>query len=255
MTTTTTRHDDRWHRDGEHVSLLRNRPAPRPVAFDAQPDPVRIDMARAAFVIVDMQNDFLSDGGWFPERGTDPAPLLEIVPRLNAVADAFRKMGAPVIHLNWGVRADVANLPANVLDKATGCGARPGYGDEIGTGPVLVEGSWGAASHPLITGRPGDMAISKHRLSGFRDNELDQVLRRHGIETLFYAGVNLDRCVFATLMDGCFQGYDAVLVQDATTTVSPAEVGEAILYIIRLLYGFTTNSADLLRALDTPDKE
>ena len=67
--------------------------------------------------------------------------------------------------------------------------------------------------------------------------------------TLFFTGVNLDRCVFATLADGCFNGFDAVLVEDATTTVSPPHVTDAILYLIRLLYGFTAQSADILSAI------
>ena len=68
---------------------------------------------------------------------------------------------------------------------------------------------------------------------------------------MFFTGVNLDRCVFATLADGCFNGFDAVLVEDATTTVSPDYVVQAILYLIRLLYGFTAKSDDILRALPT----
>jgi ureidoacrylate peracid hydrolase len=156
-----------------------------------------------------------------------------------------------VIHLNWGVRADVANLPPNVVDKGSSCGQIPGYGDTIASGDVLVEGSWGSASVPAIDQADTDITVFKHRLSGFQDNELDQILRRLGITTVFYTGVNLDRCVFATLMDGCFQGYDAVLVEDATTTVSPGHVSDAILYLIRLLYGFTTKTQALLEAIET----
>jgi len=243
------RHRDRWHREGEAVSLVREAAAQRPIRVAAEPQPLVLDMSRAALVIVDMQNDFLDPGGWFAKRGIDVTPLAEIIPAINALTDGFRAVGAPVIHLNWSVRPDVANLPANALDLASACGARPGYGDETPTGPVVTQGSWGAQSHPGIVTAPGAIAVGKHRLSGFRDNEFDQILRRLGTQTLVYAGVNLDRCVFATLTDGCFQGYDAVLVEDATATVSPAYVGEAILYLIRLLYGFTTRSDDLLAAL------
>ena len=96
-----------------------------------------------------------------------------------------------------------------------------------------------------------DISVGKTRLTGFSDNELDSILRRFGVTTLFFTGVNLDRCVFATLADGCFNGFDAVLVEDATTTVSPDYVVQAILYLIRLLYGFTAKSDDILAALST----
>lgn len=243
---------DRWSRDSSGISLVRPRTEPHPVRFTAEPEPVEVDVARSALIIIDMQNDFLEPTGWFAAvRNAQVAPLSAIIPRINALSTAFRGHGAPVIHLNWGVRADLANLPPNVIDKGSSCGQIPGYGDTIESGDVLVEGSWGAASVTAINQSDTDITVFKHRLSGFQDNELDQILRRLGITTIFYTGVNLDRCVFATLMDGCFQGYDAVLVEDATTTVSPDYVGDAITYLIRLLFGFTTKTQALLEALAT----
>lgn len=222
----------------------------RPIRFPADPKPVEVDVARSALMIIDMQNDFLSDEGWFAtSRNADVSRLSDVVGQINALSGAFRKVGSPVIHINWAVRSDAANLPANVLDKGSDCGARPGYGDQIASGRVLVAGDWGAHSVPAIDKGADDIAVGKTRLTGFRDNELDSILRRLGVTTLFFTGVNLDRCVFATLADGCFNGFDAILVEDATTTVSPPHVTDAILYIIRLLYGFTAKSDEILAAI------
>ena len=250
-------HSDRWGPldEGAGVSLLRPAPMAQPIHFAARPTPVEADIARSALIITDMQNDFLSTEGWFSTfRNADVSCLSDVVGQINALSGAFRKVGAPVIHVNWAVRPDVANLPANVLDKGSDCGARPGYGDQISSGRVLVDGDWGAQSVADIDVDSRDIAVGKTRLTGFRDNELDSILRRLGITTLFFSGVNLDRCVFATLADGCFNGFDAVLVEDATTTVSPPHVTEAILYLIQLLYGFTAKSADILAALSTQTK-
>jgi len=96
-----------------------------------------------------------------------------------------------------------------------------------------------------------DLVVHKSRLSGFKDTRLDQVLRRRDVTTVFYAGVNIDRCVFATLMDGAFEGYDPILVEDAAATASPAPVREAILLLVRQLYGFTARTADILAAAQT----
>ncbi|MEP2639895.1 isochorismatase family cysteine hydrolase [Roseobacter sp.] len=247
-------HSDRWTPldEGAAVSLLRPAPMPQPVRFAAEPKLVEADMARCALMIIDMQNDFLNDRGWFAtSRNADVSCLSDVVGQINALSGAFRQIGSPVIHINWAVRPDAANLPANVLDKGSDCGARASYGDQIGSGRVLVDGDWGAQSVPAIDTAPNDISLGKTRLTGFRDNELDSILRRLGVTTLFFTGVNLDRCVFATLADGCFNGFDAVLVEDATTTVSPPHVTDAILYLIRLLYGFTAKSKDILAALST----
>ncbi|MFK7854473.1 MAG: cysteine hydrolase family protein [Granulosicoccus sp.] len=245
---------DNWSWSQDSISLVRRWPEPQIATFAAEPESLQVDIARSALLVIDMQNDFLDPTGWFASvRGADVSALSTVIPPINALSTAFRNKQAPVIHLNWGVRADLANLPANVVDKGSSCGRAKGYGDSIESGDVLVQGSWGAASVSAIEKHATDIDISKHRLSGFRDNELDQTLRRLGVSTIFYTGVNLDRCVFATLMDGCFQGFDAVVVEDATTTVSPVSVSESITYLIRLLYGFTASSVDVLEALEVAE--
>lgn len=242
---------DRWSSrdDGRSVSLLRPQRPDQPIIFATDPKLVETDLSRCAFLIIDMQNDFFSDDGWFATaRKPDVTKLSSVIERINAIGQAFRAVGAPAIHINWAVRPDVANLPANVLDKGSDCGTRPGYGDKIASGPALIDGDWGAQSVADIEIGEQDISIGKDRLTGFRDNTLDQILLRLDVTTLFFAGVNLDRCVFATLADGCFNGFDAVLVEDATTTVSAPHVSDAILYRLRLLYGFTVMSRDILAA-------
>lgn len=241
---------DRWHKDAEVTSLARSAPVPKLIRFLAQPEKIEVDLARSAFVIVDMQNDFLHPEGWFAAvRGADVAPLCDPVENINRLAAGLRAVGVPIIHLNWGVRRDLSNLPANVRDKASDCGTRPAYGDAIASGRILVQGDWGAATIDAIHCAAGDLTVSKHRLSGFRDNEPDQILRCRGVTTLFYAGVNIDRCVFATLMDGAFAGYDSILVEDVCATASPAFVQDAITYLVRLLYGFTAMSSNIATAI------
>lgn len=242
---------DRWHVSEGHMSLVRHSRPAQPVSFEASPEPIEINLASSALLIIDMQNDFLAQEGWFAaDRGQDVEPLKRIVEPINTLSSAFREQQAPIIHLNWGVRADTANLPANTLDKSSACGTRTGYGDKSQRGRVLVEGDWGSQSIDAIDIADTDFQVSKHRLSGFRDNELDQILRRLGVTTLFFTGVNIDRCVFATLMDGCFQGYDAILVEDACQTTSPAYVRDGILYLVRLLYGFTAEAEHILKAIN-----
>jgi len=241
---------DRWTANGPLTSLARARKGPELVLFEAEPGPVEIDLGRTAFIIIDMQNDFLHADGWFADmRGVDVSGLAEPIGPINALAAALRRCGVPVVHVNWGVRADLANLPATVLDKPTGCGATPAYGDAGKRGAVLVEGSWGAASTDAIEVAPEDITVSKHRLSGFRDNELAAILRRLDVTTVLYAGVNTDRCVFATLMDGTFEGFDPILVTDACATVADASVTDAILTLVRSLYGFTATSDAIIPAL------
>lgn len=229
----------------------------RPVVLEATPQPAAIDLARTALIVVDMQNDFLAAEGWFPSAGLDTAPLLAILPQLRHLTDRLRQVGLPVVWLNWGVRADRANLPRSVLHTGGLGGARPTYADPSpsGRGRILVQGEWGAGLITELEPDNSDLVVHKHRLSGFWDNELDSILRRRGVDTLLFAGINIDRCVFATLMDASFLGYGCVLLQDVCATPSPDYVREAVLYLVRLLYGVTATAADLLAAIAAEDPE
>lgn len=247
---------DFWTLTDKRVAdLSRLRKPARRVQISATPDPVIVDLARSALVIVDMQNDFIDEAGWFAAiRGVSCAPLRAIAPRINALGDKFRATGGAVIHINTGLRADLANLPAGSIARADDLGRRAGFGfaRDSARGPVMQAGHWGAESHQSIQRADGDIKVLKSRYSGFRDNELDQILRRHDITTLFFTGVNLDRCVFATLIDGAFQGFDPILVTDACTTPSPPATCTAIIELVEMLYGFTTTTDAILNG-QSPD--
>lgn len=240
-----------WTVHGDHVSLVRTAPGPRPLRIEARPAPIEIDLARSALLVVDMQNDFCHAEGWFGCRGADLGPLRRPIPVIAALTDALRSAGSRVVWLNWGVRADRANLPASVLFRGRRTAAAFGYGDPTpsGRGPVLVQGSFGAALVDELVPGPGDLRVDKHRLSGFWDSDLDAVLRQAGITTLLFAGINTDRCVFSTLQDAGFLGYDCVLLEDACGTPSEPYVVDAILFLVRQLHGFTATAADLLASL------
>lgn len=226
--------------------LVRPRRPQRIVRFAATSGgTVEIDLGRTALLVVDMQNDFLHPDGWFPQAGIATAAARGIVPGIDALAAALRRAGAPVVFVNWGVRADVANLPAGLIEKGRCGGTRPGYADPspAGRGGILVQGQWGAAIIDALTVAPGDLVVHKHRFSGFHDNELDSILRARDVTTLLLAGINTDRCVFATLTDASFRGYDCVLLSDLCATVSPPSVTDTILFLTDLLYGAVASGA------------
>lgn len=225
-------------------NLVRATRRKRPVRVAAEPGPLVFDAARTALLVIDMQNDFCSPGGWFDSRGIDLAPARSVIKPINAMLTGARKARIPVIWLNWGVRPDRLNLPHGVM--RTGA-----YGKRLsrGRGPVLERGSWGARIIPELDARKADIHVDKHRLSGFWDNELDAILRRMDVTTLLFAGVNLDRCVLATMQDAAFIGYDPILLDDCSATSSPQYCSEAARFLLRLLYGFVTTSRAVLSGL------
>lgn len=244
-----------WRWTPEALSLVRQVVAPRPVRLPTHTDVIELDVMRSALVVVDMQNDFCHPEGWFGQKGISLRATRKPIPVLRELLPAWRHAGGRVVWLNWGVRPDVLNLSPTVRYKA----ARPdaqgragvGYAEvsPIDHGPSVVAGSWGAQVVSELAQAPDDITVFKHRLSGFHDNELDSILRQQGITTLLFAGVNTDRCVFSSLQDAGFLGYDCVLLKDACGTPSPVYVTRAIHFLVDKLHGFVGTAEALIPAL------
>lgn len=240
----------RWGLSPDHADLVTEVRRPRPLALEAASQRITLDLSRTALLVIDMQNDFCTQGGWLSSIGVDVSPAREAVAALSELLPDVRAAGMPVVWVNWGVRPDQVNLPANVVHVYDPDGSGGGMGQRAGhSEAVLTAGSWGAAIVDELTPGPEDLRVDKHRMSGFFDTPLDSILRRLEVRTLLFAGVNADQCVLATLTDAACLGYDAVLVEGASATTSPSYCYDATVYNVRQCFGFTTTSRSLIAAL------
>jgi nicotinamidase-related amidase len=217
---------------------------------------ITVDAAKSALLIVDMQNDFCTRGGWLDSRGIDISPNRKPIQPLASLIKAFRTNQIPVVWVNWGVRKDLLNISPSLRHAHNPRGDEPGIAQPVpGTrSEVIAIGSWGAQVVDEINPGEADIQIIKHRFSAFWDTETDAVLRNMGIKTLFVSGVNMDQCVMTTLEDASFLGYDTILIEDGTATTSPEYCVQAVLYNVKLLFGFVTQSAAILKALVAADQ-
>jgi ureidoacrylate peracid hydrolase len=240
-----------WALTDQCLSLVRKVKTPVTVRFDAQQQALEIDLARSVLIVVDMQNDFCHPAGWFGQKGVSVKPMRKPIPVIAKLLEAWRPAGGTVIWLNWGVRPDRLNLSPTVQFKGKRTPDGVGYAERSPQdhGLAVVPGQWGAQVIDELPLAPQDILVFKHRLSGFWDNELDSILRQQGITTLLFAGVNTDRCVFSSLQDAGFLGYDCVLLSDACSTPSPAYVTKAVHFIVKQLHGFVATTSTLLPAL------
>lgn len=241
-----------WHVSREGVDLRRRLEQPDTVAIHAEPQQLVFDLKRTALIVVDMQNDFCSRGGWVDYIGGDCDTLMAPVEPLNRLLPALRERDVPILWLNWGNRPDRLNLSPSVLHVYNGDGEGRGIGDPLpdNGSRVLEKGSWGVAIVSGLDASPDDIYVDKYRMSGFWDTPLDSILRNLSVHTVLLAGVNLDQCVMATLQDAVNSGYDAVLLRDCSATNSPPYCADAAIYNIKQCYGFVADSAELLRAMN-----
>jgi len=240
-----------WQASKETVSMLEQAKPVIPLYLQAAPQHLIVDLNKTAIIIIDMQNDFCTAKGWVDHIGgnynidrTPIEPLQKLLPQLRA-----HQM--PVIWLNWGNRADLANSPPNQhhLYKPSGTGI--GLGEPLPDhgAHVLEKDSWAAAIVDELVPEPSDALVDKYRISGFWDTELDSILRNMGIKTILFAGVNTDQCVLHTLTDANFLGYGCVLLEDCCATSSPDFCRDAAIWNVKKCFGFVSDSLKVLSGL------
>lgn len=242
-----------WAVDAQIADIARPPLKPQPVTLATETKTLRLDLAKAAILVIDMQNDFCHPKGWLAHIGVDVTPARNPINPLNNLLPKLRDTNVPVIWLNWGNRPDLLNISAGVHHVYNATGDGVGLGDRLpeADAKVLMAGSWAAAVVDELEQKPEDIRVDKYRMSGFWDTPLDSILRNLGKTTIFFAGVNADQCVMATLQDANFLGYDCILVTDCTATTSPEYCWQATLYNVKQCFGFVTDSQAILEAITT----
>ena len=236
------------------ASKLQSRIALLP----AKPHPVSLDTATCAVIVIDMQNDFGSEGGMFHRAGIDISMIQRAVEPTRRTVVAAREIGIPVIYLKMGFKGDLSD--AGPLDS-------PNYARHqfLGVGSVvlapdgresrvLVRDTWNTDIVSELTPEPTDVVLYKHRFSGFFETELDAVLKRLGIKHLIVTGCTTSICVESTIRDAMFRDYSCVLVEDCTGEPIGHDIKrsnhDASLLSIQVLLGWTSSSEEFVKALE-----
>jgi ureidoacrylate peracid hydrolase len=227
------------------------------VEVAARPQSFHLATATTAVVVVDMQNDFASRGGMFDLAGIDTTCIRAIVPTLQAVLAAARAAGVMVVYLKMGFSPDltdagcptsptwIKHLPLRAGDAVTSPLGEPSR--------ILVRDCWNTDIVPELTPADGDVVLYKTRYSGFYGTELDDVLRRHGVEQLVVVGATTSVCVESTVRDAMFRDYHCLVIADATAEPIAADASrsnhDASLLTLELLFASVAQSEDLIASL------
>jgi len=241
-----------WEVNSAIADITRSPLTPQPITLATETKTLRLDLAKAAILVIDMQNDFCHPKGWLAHIGVDVTPARAPIEPLQALLPALRVAHVPVIWVNWGNRPDLLNISAGLRHVYNPTGEGIGLGDPLPykEAPVLTVGSWAAAVVDELEQKTQDIRVDKYRMSGFWDTPLDSILRNLGKTTLFFAGVNIDQCVMATLQDANFLGYDCILVKGCAATTSPEYCYQATIYNVNQCFGFITDYQAIIKAIE-----
>jgi ureidoacrylate peracid hydrolase len=232
----------------------------RVVVIEAQPNPLRVDTAQAAVLVIDMQNDFGAKGGMFDRVGIDISMIQRAVDPTTRVLTAARQAGIPVVYLKMAFRPDLSD--AGPMDAPNWIKHLPlAAGKEVqapdGTASrILIRDTWNTEILPALAPQAGDNVLYKHRFSGFYGTELDAVLRQLNVKYLLVTGCTTSICVESTIRDAMFRDYSCLLFADCTGEPLGEDFQrsnhDASLFVIQALLGWVSRSEEFLKALAAP---
>jgi len=225
----------------------------RRVTIDAKAEPIAIETAKTAVIVVDMQNDFGSEGGMFQRAGRDISLIQAAVAPTAKVLVAARKEGVKVIYLKMAFKPDLSDAgSSNSVNRAIHL--KLGLGKKVrapngAESRIMIRDTWNTDVLPELTPKAEDTVLYKTRFSGFYQTELDTVLKRLGIKYLLLTGCATSTCVESTIRDAMFRDYLPVALADCTGDLNNSYHEGALLRIERLV-GWVSNSDDFIKGLE-----
>lgn len=202
-------------------------PAPTTVevpAYQLEPE-VRVDPARTALVVVDMQNDFVKPGGAL------------VVPTAAATIPAIQRL--------LGFAREQRMRVFFTQDTH-----REGDPEFPIWGRHVLHGTWGWQIVDELRPRPEERVIEKLRYDGFFGTPLDHELRLAGQEAVIVCGTVANICVLHTAGSAALHGYRVILPVDAISALVPFDLHAAIRQVAFLYRGTITTSEAIRAAPD-----
>jgi nicotinamidase-related amidase len=220
------------------------------VTIAAEPEPVALDLAKTALIIIDMQRDFLEPGGFGETLGNDVSRLAAAVEPCRKVLDAARRLGLLVIHTREGHRPDLSDAPPAKVERGAPS-LRIGAAGPMGR--ILIRGEPGHDIVAALYPASGEPVIDKPGKGAFYQTELELMLRNRGIENLLVCGVTTEVCVNTTVREANDRGYRCVVLSDGCASYVPHfhEAGLAMIKAQGGIFGWVSDSASVIAALES----
>jgi nicotinamidase-related amidase len=152
----------------------------------------------SALLVMDVQNSIVER---FPDAG--------VLDRAAAAVAAARGAGVPVIYVRVAFRPGHPEVsPRNKSFAALRDGG--GLADDDAT-----------AIHPAVAPEPGEVVVTKRRVSAFAGSDLDVVLRAGAVEELVLCGIATSGVVLSTLRAAADLDYGLTVLRDACADSDP----------------------------------
>ncbi len=149
----------------------------------------------ACLLNIDLTNDCL---GHLAASEAD-----RIIAGTNELVGLFRSAGRPIIWVRQEFAPDLSDAFLEMRRRNI---------------RAHVAGTPGAELDPRLDVDAADVIVIKKRYSAFFGTDLDELLRKFGVETLILTGVNTHACIRTTAIDAYQRDLDVIFASDCLGT-------------------------------------
>lgn len=164
------------------AAMADNHPTIRAMSGATPVD--HLPAGKSALVVIDFQNEYFSGRMPIPDGAAALAKTRELI----TFADSHK---IPVYHVQ---HIAPAGSPVFAIDGQT------------------------VKFHQDMQPRPQDVVLQKSTVSVFASTDLDQQLKKAGIQTLIISGLMTHACVAGAARDAAPLGYNVIVASDASAT-------------------------------------
>ena len=183
---------------------------------------VKIDLATTALFVTDPQNDFLSEKS--PAWGLVGPTVTKhkVVEKEKTLKALAKELGIPVFYsTHMYTKKELEQwpkMPLNGIDKV------------MFENKMFVQGTWGHDYHPELKPDSNTVVMNPHKgLSNFWTGDAALQLRMFGIETIVLYGMSANMCVESHARDAIENGFEVIIIADATAAAGDAAYEAAII--------------------------
>lgn len=164
---------------------------------------ISLDPTTTALVVVDMQNDFVKDGGTLQVDDAEAT-----LPAIASLVGAARAAGLPVVF------SQDTHGP---------------HDPEFEIWPEHArEGSWGWEIVAELAPREHETVLRKVRYDAFYGTHLDHLLKVWGTRTVIVCGTVANICVHYTAASAALRWHEVVIPRDCVSALDPFDLESSL---------------------------
>lgn len=209
-----------------------------------QSTPIAVDPVKTAHVVIDLQVGFMRPGAF-----AEVAVARDIISQVNEISKAMRAAGGTNIFIRFMVDLNEPQTWSSMWDRMSTEAVQ-----------VFVDAfTPGAEQHalwPELEVSPTDLIVEKTRFSAFIPGtcDLDEILRKKGIDTLIVTGTVTNCCCESTVRDAMQMGYKVLFVQDGNASFDDASHNATLANMVGLFFADVCTADDAIARIEAGAK-